>query len=643
MPPTPDQNIRPLGLFQKPSDEPQWHTQVRIHEKNPISPRPQHPTFHRIALSPRHGIFHNLEPRIPPRRLPRQLRRAILAFFHDHQKLPRLAGKYSPHRPNRRGQPKRLVARGNHNTHRRDLIGHGLGHYPKQVFFKIARAHLPEIAIILIAVVLRCWLIEIKPAHFDEGINGWFADRMQATGYHRYDPENYHGPLHFYAVFISQALFGRELWALRLPAILSSILCVWAILRFRDVFGVPAARFAALCMAISPAYVFYGRYSIHESWQVLFCILLLHAAIGLWQTGARRHLFVLAASISGLILTKETYVLHIGVLLLAVGVLGIWKFLSPPRPGWPLARQAWTRDDLVLALGLSAIVIVFFYSGTFLDFQAVSGLWKTHAVWFQTGVKAGGHEKTAYDLIAPLNYYWLALMARYEWPALAGVLAGLRYALPCDSRQRLVAITAAGTLLAYSIIPYKTPWCLISIAWPFYLLLGALLQEVVTKTSHRLLWLLALPLLAASLYSTIRLNFFQFTDDREPYVYVQTYEDIDLLTSPLLAAAESDPHGYQLEGAILLDSYYPLPWILGDFTRVGYFKGTQNPAQWNYDFLVIETKRTPEIEPQLTRPYFKIPFRLRSGQDACTAYLATDRFSNFVAPATPVISKKPAP
>ena len=103
-----------------------------------------------------------------------------------------------------------------------------------RVNFKALKAHLPEIAIVLVAIFLRVWLIDIKPAHFDEGINGWFADQMRATGYHKYDPTNYHGPLHFYAVFLSQTLFGRELWALRLPAILASILSILALLRFRD-------------------------------------------------------------------------------------------------------------------------------------------------------------------------------------------------------------------------------------------------------------------------------------------------------------------------------------------------------------------------------------------------------------------------
>jgi len=133
---------------------------------------------------------------------------------------------------------------------------------------RLLKTHLPEVAILLIAVFLRCWLIEIKPPHFDEGINGWFADQMTANGYYRYDPTNYHGPLHFYAVFLSQTLFGREVWALRLPAVVASLLCVVAMLRFRCFFGSGVSRLAALAMAVSPAFVFYGRYSIHESWQV---------------------------------------------------------------------------------------------------------------------------------------------------------------------------------------------------------------------------------------------------------------------------------------------------------------------------------------------------------------------------------------
>ncbi len=491
------------------------------------------------------------------------------------------------------------------------------------------KSNAPEVAILLAALAVRCWWIDLRPPHFDEGINGWFADRITATGLYSYDPSNYHGPLHFYLVWISQTLFGRELWSLRLPAILAGMLSVAAMLRFRIFFGEPVSRFAALAMALSPAYVFYGRYSIHESWQVFFSILLLQGILGLWQTGGRRWFFTLCAGVAGMVLTKETYILHIGCFVLAAAVLGIWGRIVPSRPAWPVARQSWTRDDVILGGGLATLVIVFFYSGAFMDFSLLRGLYQTFTLWIDTGVKAGGHEKTTYDLVGLLNYYWIALMARYEWPALVGLIAGLRYAAPSDARYRFIAIAAGGVLLAYSIIPYKTPWCVISILWPFYLLLGGLLRELAHDLSSRRVWWVAAPLLVVSTGAMLKLNFRDFTDDREPYVYVQTHTDVYDFVHPLILATKLDQGAFHLRGAMLLDSYYPLPWMLGDFTSIGYYKKENLPDLNGMDFFAIQSDQEESTEKTLRFPFFKVPFRLRSGQDPCTAYFAAPVFEWF--------------
>jgi hypothetical protein len=129
---------------------------------------------------------------------------------------------------------------------------------------------------------------------------------------------------------------------------------------------------------------------------------------------------------------------------------------------------------------------------------------------------------------------------------------------------------------------------------------------------------------------TIQLNFFRFTDDSEPYVYVQTYKDIERLTEPVLALAKSEPDGFQLEGIIMLDSYYPLPWIFGDFTRVGYFKKDSPPARWDADFVVVEAANASQAEKNFRDSYYKFPFRLRSGQEECVAYLSARKFSDLL-------------
>src|SRR6266446_7413152 len=90
---------------------------------------------------------------------------------------------------------------------------------PPPLFDRLARIDWTPWLIVAFGALLRFLLLSIKPPHFDEGINGWFVDQMRGTGFYRYDPTNYHGPLHFYILFLAQSLFGRHIWALRLPVV----------------------------------------------------------------------------------------------------------------------------------------------------------------------------------------------------------------------------------------------------------------------------------------------------------------------------------------------------------------------------------------------------------------------------------------
>ena len=361
--------------------------------------------------------------------------------------------------------------------------------------------------IVLLAAALRLWSLDIKEAHFDEGINGWFADRLRDRGGFVYDPTNYHGPWHFYTVLLSQSLFGRNIWALRLPVIVASLLCIPALFLFARWFGRHAVRWAALAFAVSPACVFYGRYSIHEPWFVLFCMIFVWGAIALWLDRDKAGLWASAAGLTGMILNKETYIIHAGSLALAAGVFALWNRVSPLRPPPERATaRTWQRKDALLAAGVMVFLLVFFYSGNFFNFKGVGDMFRSLVAWTETGASANGHDKPAFDLLPFANYYWLALLARYEWPALAGLLWSVRYAWPGPAVPRLLSIYAGGVLLAYSVVPYKTPWCIISILWPWFLFFGAAI-DAAGKFRARAA---AVLLLAASLGMALRLNFREY-------------------------------------------------------------------------------------------------------------------------------------
>lgn len=485
----------------------------------------------------------------------------------------------------------------------------------------------------LVAVALRIWAIEIKPPHFDEGVNGWFADQMRKTGFYAYDPSNYHGPLHFYLVFIGQVLFGRELWALRLPAVLSSIGCVWMMLRFDRFFGKPISLWAAAAMAISPAFVFYGRYSIHESTLVFALLLTTWGVFELWRSGNRTGLFAIFAGITGMILTKETVVIHVGCLVLAGATLKLWERVVPSRPDDPFALPKWKGRDLALGTGISLAVIVAFYSGFFHDLRLLRGIALTVAEWFSTGVVEGGHAKPEYDF-GPLNFYWVALMLRYEWPALIGLGACFWLVFPSPRRLRYLAIVGAGTLLAYSIITYKTPWCIITMLWPFYFIFAAGIEAL---RRARPAFAMAVPsiavaVLVVSFIPSLRLNFLNHSDPVEPYVYVQTSAEVSRLLDPVLGLARENPEVYHMPGQLLLDSYYPLPWVFGDFTKLGYYGEDNWPGSLNGIFVVAEQSKADSVESLLRGNYTRVPFRLRDGQDDCYVWFRTDIFPDVKAP-----------
>jgi uncharacterized protein (TIGR03663 family) len=477
------------------------------------------------------------------------------------------------------------------------------------------------IAIVTLAAAFRFVLLDLRAPHFDEGVNGWFADRLRDTGHFTYDPTNFHGPWHFYTVFLSQELLGRNLWALRLPVVLAALITIPVFFLFARWFGRPAVRWAALAYAVSPAEIFYGRYSIHEPWFVLFTMLFTWGAISLWLERDRAGLWAAVLGFAGMILNKETYIIHAGSLGLAALVFAAWQRVSPLRPALRRASvRGWTKRDAWTAGALAVFLLVFFYSGNFFHWAGLLGPFESLAVWTKTGTEGQGHGKEAYDIVPFVNYYWLALLARYEWPALAGLLWSVRYAWPAPAAPRLLAILGGGVLLAYSLVPYKTPWCIISIIWPCFLFFGALVAAANFAAAR---WI-AVVLLGVSAAAGIRLNYLAYEDDREPYVYVPTYRAMDKFTAPLLKAAADDPIVLHTRGAVYLDSYYPLPWTLGDFPNIGYYGKVPDEMPGDVSFHLVEADKADQVRAKIGAGYREIRFSLRSGVNECIAFIADD-------------------
>ena len=480
----------------------------------------------------------------------------------------------------------------------------------------------PAAVILVVAALARLVLLGMKPPHFDEGVNGWFVDQITQTGFYHYDPTNYHGPFHFYVLFIAQTLLGRHIWVLRLPLALMSLATVALTIRFDRFVGRNAALWGAAAMAVSPGCVFYGRYAIHEYWLVFSLMLGAWGLAGLWKEGKKKYLWALWICITGAVLTKETYIIHFvacGLALPCVWVVG--KVSAAKESGGP-AKQEWKWRDMALGAAVFVFCVLFFYSGGFMDLPGLKGLYQCYGAWFQTGKVGNGHEKPW--------YYWMQLFGRYEWPCCIGLLTAALCVLPRTPRFiRALAIYGVGTLVAYSIVHYKTPWCIVSLTWPFLILFGYGMHVASRKFGSPMpVGVVGATVLLANLCDMVALNFYHFTDAKEPSVYVQTFMDVNLLMHPLNKLVARDPANHQLSGYIVMDSYHPLPWLLGDFPNVGYYEDESDPPKGDADFLMVEETRIDDVETHLHDAYFTTMLTLRDAEDPAKLYLNVKKFQS---------------
>jgi uncharacterized protein (TIGR03663 family) len=502
--------------------------------------------------------------------------------------------------------------------------------------------------ILLLAALARFAYLDIKPPHFDEGINGWFCDQMTKTGYYAYDPTNYHGPLHFYILDASLKLFGRNLWALRLPVVLASLVAIFWIFLFRPFFSRIVCYLAALGMAISPGFIFYDRYSIHESWMVLFLIVTFWGILGITTSRKPRYFWGSILGLTGMILTKETYIIHVASFAAAGCLSLIWNRLSK-RPPLNQTTGKLPGKHIAGAILVGVSLIIFFYSGNFRNWHGLTGLYEAFVPWTKTGIDAAGHGKPTFDLfplIPPflskvpiiggfanlkLNWYWVRLMLDYEWFALAGLLFSVRFIFGGQPALRYLAIYSVGVLLAYSIVPYKTPWCVISIIWPFLFLGGALIEFLAERFNRLLAVLVSLPLFAQGAWKAYDLNLVNYDNPKERYVYVQTLRDYHKFVDPILEKGAKDPgSGHEISGVVLLSSYFPIPWVLGDFPNIGYFTTKDSwPEKIDSDFVAVDVDKADDLEKRLKDRYFKTDFLLRDGMDECRAYFRYDTFKDI--------------
>jgi uncharacterized protein (TIGR03663 family) len=460
---------------------------------------------------------------------------------------------------------------------------------------------LTSLLILAAAAFVRLYALGLKPMHHDEGVNGFFLTTLYRDGVYHYDPNNYHGPtLYYFALAVTKLkafLFGEPglgTIAVRLVPAFFGVATVWLALTLRRNIGAIGALTAAALIALSPGDVYVSRYFIHETHFVFFTLGVVVACLRYWETTDPIYLQLAAVSAALLTATKETAMISLVVLGLAwaVGVvylkhagrsLGQVPWEKQPRQGKSKKRKGQRAERpaalerfggwknvapmAALALVLFLFINVLFYSSFFTNWKGVGGAIESLQVWAKTGTKEHGHPWYTY-----LDWLW-----QEQAPLLIlGVMGAGLALIRRNSRFAVFAgAWAFGILAAYSLIPYKTPWLMISFTVPLAVVSGYAVNEIYGFEeglwSRLLAVALALSALAVCGVQMARLNFYHYDDDKYPYVYAHTYRQFLPLVNKIDELAQRAGTGKETEIAILAPEYWPLPWYLRDYGHAGFY------------------------------------------------------------------------
>lgn len=351
---------------------------------------------------------------------------------------------------------------------------------------------LAVVAIAGVALFMRVPHLDRRPMHTDESINTiLFHDLL--TSEYKYDPTDRHGPGLFYATLALYKLDGSPPFVkttenfYRAVPLIFGIVLILLVIPLRSALGAAGTVTAALFLAGSPAFVYYGRYFIHE---VPYVVTIALTTVFLWQLASRRPFFGLPYShylwapmvglgMALMFTMKETCI--IAWAGMGFGVLAGWLSIGKQQDHPRISGK-----QLMIYGGASLLVFLIVWSALISNFyshmQGIEDAVKSYWGYADRASGDQGHEwpwdqyitwmTTATFDYKPVTGWWgeSAIIGM----SLVGLVAAIigRTGSASMPFARAVAVYTVFSTTVFFAIPYKTPWNMLPILWGMILLSG---------------------------------------------------------------------------------------------------------------------------------------------------------------------------
>jgi uncharacterized protein (TIGR03663 family) len=452
---------------------------------------------------------------------------------------------------------------------------------------------LAAVLVLIAGLALALWSLALdeRPMHNDETVNGIKFGQLWQHGGYKYDPNEHHGPSLPYATLALSRLTGAPAdfnqfteSRLRLTTVLFGAGLILLLLLVSDGLGKNATFWAAVFTAVSPAVVFYSRYYIHEVLLVFFTFLAMAAGWRYWRSRKIGWALLAGAGVGLMHATKETFVITLAAAALALGLNQLWsRWLDASAA--PVKPHPLRISHLAAAVGVWLAVGVLLFSSFFTNGAGLLDSVRTYLPWMHRAQGASPHINPWCFYLHRLLFFHVAKGPVWS-EALILVLAvvGARAAFvrhglagASASFVRFLALYSFALTAAYSLIAYKTPWCLLSFWHGMILLAGVgaawLGHKATGRVPRIILTLLLLAGVGHLAWQAALANGPYAADPRNPYVYAQTSPDLLKLVRQVQALAHVHPQGQAMLVKVMAPDgdYWPLPWYLRNLRQKGWW------------------------------------------------------------------------
>lgn len=301
-----------------------------------------------------------------------------------------------------------------------------------------------------------------------------------------------------------------------------------------------------------------------------------------WNGGRPIYMLLASASAALMFATKETAFITLGTMLIAIPCILIWQKIygvkrEPDEIGGEDDKITWQNfrtaagkgTDLWLLIAAVAVVFVYvnvlFFSSFFTYPEGISKAFEAYAIWTKTGTKEHAYGFWTYGK-------WQMAV---EGPIVILSAIGTLIAF-FKGRHRVamfVGLWTLGLFLAYSIIPYKTPWLALSFLLPACIVAGYGINELVrsentaAKGIGALLGFAAAAILA---YQSYDLNFVNYDNNDRTYVYAHTRRQFLDMMARIDHYAEKSGKGKDVGIDVISPDYWPMVWYTNDYPKAVY-------------------------------------------------------------------------